>query len=284
VILKKIRQSLLLLAYFYYDFVYRTAKGFFTITHEEQTRITTVAVRVAAMLLEYGAESRLIEQLTSRLGIALGCTSIEMSLIPSAIVLTTLVGDSSVTTTRRAHEQPINMSIVHQIVSICILAEQNPRDIMLVERKLAAIHSNPYPAWLLIPTIGIACAAFSHLQGADWMGFLITFLAASIGMIVRRELSRRNYSLLIVFAFTAFVCTLIASLSFYQDISSTPSIVLSSSVLLLVPGFPYINSMLDAFKGYISMGWGRWTQATLLTLMSSLGIMLAMGLLKLKGW
>ena len=236
------------------------------------------------MLLEYGAESRLIEQLSSRLGVALGCTSIEISLIPSAIVLTTLVGDASVTTTRRAHEQPINMSIVHQIVLLCVAAEQNPRDIMMVERQLIAIQANPYPAWILIPLIGLSCAAFSHLQGADWPGFWITFLATSVGTVVRRALSHRNYSLLIVFAFTAFVCTAIASLAFYHDLSATGRIVLSSSVLLLVPGLSYINSMLDAFKGYISMGWGRWAQATLLTLMSSLGIMLAMGILDIEGW
>lgn len=236
------------------------------------------------MLLEYGAESRLIEQLSSRLGRALGCTSIEISLIPSAIVLTTLIGDSSVTTTRRAYDQPINMSIVHQIVSICILAEQNPRDIVLIERKIGDIHANPYPKWLLIPIIGLSCAAFSHLHGADWAGFWITLLASAVGMSVRMELSSRKYSMLIVFAFTAFVCTLIASLSLYNGLSATASIVFSSSVLLLVPGFPYINAMLDAFKGYISMGWGRWAQATLLTLMTSLGIMLAIGLLGVKGW
>ncbi|NCD11816.1 MAG: threonine/serine exporter [Epsilonproteobacteria bacterium] len=239
---------------------------------------------MAVMLLEYGAESRLIEQIASRLGVALGCTSIQISLIPSAIVLTTLIGDASVTTTRRAQEQPINLSIVHQIVTICIAAEQNPRNIMMVEKALDTLHANPYPSWVLIPIIGLSCAAFSHLQGADWVGFGITFLAASGGMLVRKELSHRNYSLLIVFAFTAFVCTLIASLAFYDNLSHSGHIVLSSSVLLLVPGLPYINSMLDAFKGYISMGWGRWTQATLLTLMSSLGIMLAMGLLGLKGW
>lgn len=236
------------------------------------------------MLLEYGAESRLIEQISSRLGIALGCSSIEISLIPSAIVLTTLIGESSVTTTRRAHSQPINMSIVHQIVTICILTEKHPRDIMLIERKLADVHANHYPKWLVIPMIGLSCAAFSHLQGADVAGFLITFLAAAVGMFVRMELSKRNYSMLIVFAFTAFVCTLIASLSLYHGLSSTGGIVLSSSVLLLVPGFPYINAMLDAFKGYICMGWGRWAEATLLTLMTSLGIMLAIGLLGMKGW
>ncbi len=147
------------------------------------------------MLLEYGAESRLIEQLASRLGRALGCTSIEISLIPSAIVLTTLIGESSVTTTRRAHEQPINMSIVHQIVSICILAEQNPRDIVLIERKIENIHANHYPKWLVIPAIGFSCAAFQPFAWCRiWAGFWITFLASAVGMAVRMELSSRKYS------------------------------------------------------------------------------------------
>ncbi len=45
-------------------------KGFPTISREEQTRITAVVAKTATMLLEYGAESRLIEQISSRLGIA----------------------------------------------------------------------------------------------------------------------------------------------------------------------------------------------------------------------
>ncbi len=236
------------------------------------------------MLLDYGAESHLIEQISTRLGKALGCSSIEISLIPSAIVLTSLIDEHSITTTRRAHHQPINMSIVHQVVSICVFTEKHKENLAFVENKLNNVHANYYPAWLLIPIIGLACAAFGHLHGVDWPGFLVTFLAAGIGMGVRIWLSRLNYSLLIVFAFTAFTCTLIASLATYQNFSATGGIVLSSSVLLLVPGFPYINAILDAFKGYLSMGWGRWMQATLLTFMTSLGIILAMHLIGIEGW
>lgn len=236
------------------------------------------------MLLNYGAESRLIEQVSLRFGKALGCSSTEISLIPSAIVLTTLVDGHSYTTARRAHTQPINMSIVHQIISLCVLTEKNPGNLTMVENRLNTIRPNPYPKKVLIPLIGLACAAFSHLHGADWAGFLVTFFAAAIGMSVRLWLSKLNYSLLIVFASTAFVCTAVASLATYNNFSSTSNIVLSSSVLLLVPGFPYINSFLDAFKGYLSMGWGRWMEATLLTFMTSLGIILAMGILGIKGW
>lgn len=259
-------------------------KEYLTISQEEQRKITDVIIKAATMLLDYGAESRLIEQISTRLGKALGCSSTEISLIPSAIVLTTLVQKRSYTTTRRAHNQPINMSVVHQIVSICILAEKNPGNLAMVENRLASLHSDSYPVKILIPMIGLACAAFSHLHGSDWNGFFITFLAASIGMGIRLWLSKLNYSLLIVFASTAFICTIVASLATYHNFSNTSNIVLSSSVLLLVPGFPYINSFLDAFKGYLSMGWGRWMEASLLTFMTSLGIILAMSIFGIKGW
>ncbi|WP_331774322.1 threonine/serine ThrE exporter family protein [Sulfurospirillum sp. 1612] len=254
------------------------------ISIEEQKSITTVIIKAAVMLLEHGAESRLIEQISLRFGKALGCDSVEMSLIPSAVVLTTLVSENSHTTTRRAHRQPINMSVVHEILQICISCEHHHDNVQIVRDKLHAIRRNYYNKWLLIVTIGLSCAAFSHLHGSDWVGFGITFLAASIGMGVRILLSSKDFAPSIVFALSAFVITLVASLSSYHDISATSNIVLSSSVLLLVPGFPYINAILDVFKGYLSMAWGRWMQATVLTFMTSIGMILAMSLLKIQGW
>ena len=75
-----------------------------------------------------------------------------------------------------------------------------------------------------------------------------------------------------------------SSLSILFNLSTTPNVILASSVLLLVPGVPFVNSFLDAFKGYLSMGWGRWLQAIILTIASSSGIVLAMSLLNIKGW
>lgn len=83
---------------------------------------------------------------------------------------------------------------------------------------------------------------------------------------------------------TAFVATMIASLSQLNGISSTPNIALASSVLLLAPGFSFVNSFLDALKGYLMMGWGRWMEGLLLTIATSIGIILAMAILNMKGW
>ncbi|RXJ87492.1 threonine/serine exporter ThrE family protein [Arcobacter sp. CECT 8985] len=253
------------------------------LTYEYQTKITQAIIKAAVLMLEYGAESKLIEQTTKRMGKALGVKSVEISLIPSAIVLTTLSNtNQSVTTTRQSHHKPINMSIVYDVQRLCIDLENYELGAEKAILLLKQIKPNYYNKWLVVFMIGLSCASFSYLRGADWQAFTITFLASSIAMFIRQQLAKQKFILIISFATTAFFATLIASLA--SKISTTPSIALSASVLLLVPGFPFINSFLDAVKGYLSMGWGRWMQATLLTLATSMGIIFAMAVLNMKGW
>ena len=112
----------------------------------------------------------------------------------------------------------------------------------------------------------------------------ITFVAAAIAMFVRQELSKRHYNPIIVFAVTAFVASLLAGLSLKYQLGNDPQIALASSVLLLVPGFPLINSLADILKGYVNMGIGRWTIATVLTFGACLGIVFALDLLNIVSW
>ena len=254
------------------------------LTYEEQTKVTRAIIKAAVLMLEFGAESTLVEQTAQRLGKALGVDSVEVSLIPSAIVLTTLKDMQSVTTTRRAHHKPINMSIVCDVQTLTIDAEKKDLNADDIIQGIKDIQPKYYNKWLLVFMVGLSCAAFTYLRGVDLNGFLITFLAASTAMLIRQELAKRKFTLIIIFGVTAFFATAIANLSNVFELSNTTNIILSASVLLLVPGFPFINSMLDATKGYLSMAWGRWMQASLLTFASAIGIIIAMSILNIKGW
>ena len=68
----------------------------------------------------------------------------------------------------------------------------------------------------------------------------------------------------------------------------TPSIItvvaMAASVLLLVPGFPLINAVADMFKGHINTGLARRAIASLLTLATCIGVVMAMTLWGLRGW
>ena len=251
------------------------------ISYEEQSIITRGIIKAAVIMSEYGAESILIEQTAQRLGKALGANSVELSLIPSAIVLTTLYNEQSVTTTRRVHHKPINMSIVCEIQKIVLKMEKNDYDINYLYTILKNIEPNYYNRWLVVFMVGLACVSFAYLQGGDLFSLGITFVASSIAMITRQELSKRRFVMIITFGITAFVATLIAGASKLYGFSSTPNIALAASVLLLAPGFAFVNSFLDSFKGYMMMGWGRWLEGTILTLATSVGIIFAISLLRI---
>lgn len=251
------------------------------LSYQEQTIITRGIIKSAVLMSEYGAESILIEQTAQRLGKALGANSVELSLIPSAIVLTTLYNDQSVTTTRRVHHKPINMSIVCEIQKIVLKMEKNDHDINYLYTILKNIEPNYYNRWLVVIMVGLACSSFAYLQGGDLLSLVTTFAASSIAMFTRQELAKRRFVMIITFGITAFVATLIAGISKMYGFSSTPNIALAASILLLAPGFAFVNSFLDSFKGYMMMGWGRWMEGSILTLATSVGVIFAIALLKI---
>lgn len=59
---------------------------------------------------------------------------------------------------------------------------------------------------------------------------------------------------------------------------------MAASVLLLVPGFPLINAVADMFKGHINTGLARWAIASLLTLATCVGVVMALTIWGLRGW
>ena len=74
------------------------------------------------------------------------------------------------------------------------------------------------------------------------------------------------------------------SLGLRVQMGNDAHIAMASAVLMLVPGFPLINSLSDVLKGFMNMGIGRWALATVLTLGTCLGIVSALALLGIDNW
>ncbi len=254
------------------------------LSREQQTEITRIIVKAGQMLAQFGAESRIIEQTTVRLGMALGLESVEMAISSSAIVLTSLYRGSCVTTTRRVREHGINMQVVCEIQRICIMTEKALIGAREVRQRLEAITPFHYHPWLVVPMVGLSCGAFSLLFGGDWPIFLVTCFSASVAMRVRQLIARHHHSPLINFAATGFIATLLSSSATFFGWGEQPYLAMAASVLLLVPGFPLINAVSDMVKGYFNMGLARWGTATLLTISAAIGIILAMSVTGIWGW
>lgn len=255
-----------------------------SMTNDRQNQITREVVKVGQILQQHGAESKLIEETSVRLGRALGLESVEIAISANAIVLTSLYQGRCVTTTRRVFDRGINMQMVCDVQRLTVLAEKQLYGLEEVQARLAKLTPFKHNRWLVVFMIGLSCGSFSHLFGGDVWVFLVTFVASAVAMFVRQELAHRHHSPLINFGATAFVATIIATFGVRYEIGNHPELAMAASVLLLVPGFPLINAVSDMMKGHINMALARWMAASLLTMSVAIGIALAMSITGIHGW
>lgn len=252
---------------------------------EQQRAVTRLCIQCGLFLLQHGAESALVDELSSRLGRALGMDSVESSISSNAIVLTTIKDGQCLTSTRKNHDRGINMHVVTEVQHIVILAEHHLLDYKGVEKRFSQIQPLRYPRWLVALMVGLSCACFCKLNKGGWDGAVITFLASTATMYIRQLLAQRHLHPQINFCLTAFAATTISGLLLQlPTFSNTPTIAMAASVLLLVPGFPLINAVADMFKGHINTGLARWAIASLLTLATCVGVVMALTIWGLRGW
>lgn len=254
------------------------------ITHDEQLVITRVVARAGQLLQAYNAESSIIEHTTERLGIAFGLDSVEIALTSKAIILTSRFGDNCITTTRAMKAHGIDMGIVCEVQRICINTEKKIYDVDDVKERLFNMDVPKYNALIIAFFVALSCACFSHLFGGDYIVFAATLGTSFIAMRLRQWLTHLHHNLLTVFFMTAFTATFTGSFAVAFGWGNEPELVMITSVLQLVPGFPLINAVSDMTKGHVTIGMARWMTATLLTLASTLGIVLGVQVAQYGGW
>jgi uncharacterized membrane protein YjjP (DUF1212 family) len=263
-------------------------------TEPVQREITRLCIETGLMLLQHGAESALVESVTRRLGLKLGVKSVEVAIMANALTVTTLSENHCITTVRRNEDRGINMHIVTEVQRAMLAVEAGELDSAGFRARIESIKPQRYPRWLVAVMIGLSCACFARLaqmtlpatedRSWDWIGCGLTFSAGSVAMLARQWFAARHFNPLVNFFASAFVATSIAGQGVIYKLGTQPKIAMASCVLLLVPGFPMINSVSDMVKGYINTGLSRGMMAVLLGSATSAGIILAMTVWNVWGW
>lgn len=240
--------------------------------------VISISLWSGQMLLQHGADSARVEETVHRLGTALGCDWMDVVVQPHAIIVTTVNNHHFRTKARRVPRMGVNMRVISRITDIVYQVQDGHMDRFDVRRELVEIDNYEplYNRWLVVGLVGLSCAAFSHLFGANWETFFITWVAASTGMWVRQQMHRLHFNAFIIVMITAFVASLIASVASRTIPNGLPEIALAASVLLLVPGSPLINALEDLINGHTLTGIARGITGSIIALSIALGIWFAL--------
>ncbi|MGJ3240244.1 MAG: threonine/serine ThrE exporter family protein [Anaerolineae bacterium] len=239
--------------------------------------VISLSLWAGQMLLQNGANTQRVEETVHRLGTALGCDWLDIVILPDAIIASTVNHDDFRTKVRRAPGRGVDMQKISAISDVSYRATRGELDRFSLRQELRRIDQMPrnYPRWLVVIAVGLACASFSRLFGGDWAIFAVTWGASSLAMWVRQGLHNRHFNDFVIVVITAFVAGTIASLASLFNLSPQPTTAIVSSVLLLVPGVPLINSAEDLLHGYPLTGVLRGVLGMLIALSIALGLILS---------
>ena len=127
-----------------------------------------------------------------------------------------------------------------------------------------------------------ANASFCRLFGGDWAAMLIVFLTTLAGYRIKQIMLEDHRDIRLTFFCASLFSAALSAGGQIFGIGATPGIALATSVLYLIPGVPYVNSVSDMLYRHYLCGFGRFMDAAVLTVCLSAGLCAGMLIVGLK--
>lgn len=136
--------------------------------------------------------------------------------------------------------------------------------------------------WVVLVLASLANLSFCRLFGGDFVSMAIVFVATFVGFRLKQMLLEEHIDVKLVFFVCAFFSAVIGSAGYVFHLGGTPEVALGTSVLYLIPGIPYINSISDMIAGQYLVSFSRFMDAMVLTFCLSVGLAGGIVLMNLK--
>lgn len=250
---------------------------------ELQTAGTAADVRaVCRFLSDYavtlcgcGATCIRIQKNVRRMAEAFGVQT-DLSVMPSHVTLTgwtSADADAPFTVMGRVRHAAISFNVNTQLSKLSWDVADGKCTFAEARGRLAAIcRTSPENKWAVLVLVSLANASFCRLFGGDYVSMLVVLIATMCGYRIKQIMLEDGLDVRLVFVCASFFASVISAGCHLFGWGTTPEIALGSSVLFLIPGIPYINSVSDMLDGHYLCAFSRLMNGVVLTACLSLGL------------
>ena len=246
---------------------------------------------IAAFLADYasllsgcGATCIRIEKNTRRLAEAFD-VRFDISIMPTHIYVTIWRSDvaESVVAVRKVTGYGINFNINAKLSRLSWEVADNHIDLSTTMSRFAEIsHTVATGKMEVLLLASLANAAFCRLFGGDLIAMLIVFISTAAGYRLKQIMLEDRRDVRLTFVCSSFFSAALSAAGHIFNIGATPEIAVSTSVLYLIPGVPYINAVSDMIYRHYLCAFSRFMDAAILTVCLSVGLCAGLFMLGLK--
>lgn len=238
----------------------------------------------AALLLGSGATCIRVEKNTRRMAAAfgLGC---DLFILPAHVSVSVWEGDDGecVTEMRRTAACGISFNINARLSRLSWEVADDHLSLEAATERFARIReTKPTGKMEVLILTSLANASFCRLFGGDPAAMLIVFISTLAGYRLKQIMLEDKRDVRLTFLCASFFSAAISAGGHLFSFGATPEIALGTSVLYLIPGVPYINSVSDLIDRHYLSAFSRFLDAVVLTACLSAGLCAGMLVLGLK--
>ena len=142
--------------------------------------------------------------------------------------------------------------------------------------QISEVSPNKFLKTLLF--VSLANSAFCRLFGGDIGSMGCVFVATLIGFYFKHLLTKLNINLKLQYIIISFFSSLIAYFGVYYGITKTSDVAIGSSILFLIPGVWFINSVIDILNDNILVGISRVIRTGILIVCIAVGVYMTLSI------
>lgn len=248
-------------------------------THE-LTQIMNFIEEYVTIQLGSGVHTSRVVRNTRRIGEALG-VDIRFSTFQKNAIIYLNDPEDELHLTRVApiKNLPNSFQLNSDLSALSWQAEDENLNLEEIKQRFIRDCEKPHLSPILTTlAVALANASFCRLFGGDFLAIVIVFFSTLIGLIIKQLLSKENISNFIVVTISAFISSILASISLCFECNA--NVALATSPLFLVPGVPLINGFIDIVEGYTLIGLSRLVNALLIIICIAVGLSVTLILVK----
>ena len=246
--------------------------------------VAMVALEAGRMLMEAGASASSVQEIVEMVARGLGAERADLRIGYASLAITIGIDETGITRMRSVGDLGVNQRLIQALWDLGnrVACHQFTAEQTRAELSRLAAETPRHSPWVVALAVGMACAAFGRLLGADWYGTAPILLAAMFGQYVRRELLRSHVNVFVCTALVSLLSSVMAGLGARWAGSQSFTAAMVASILMLVPGVPAVNAQSDILEGHPTLGSARAVTVAMTLVFIAAGLWI--GKISLEQW
>lgn len=238
-----------------------------------------LALDIGEDMLKSGGEISRVENTVERICQAYGAAHTEVFTIVSVMHASVRMPDGSYSSQmRRVKSTGINFNSLERLNSLSRYVCGNTPPLEEFEQQYKSIkHASAYPKYIIMLAYGLAAGSFALFFGGNLRDALTALIAGVIIFFIDSIPSKRINGIAKVFLSSLSVA-LLAAASCFIGLGESGAMIITGTIMLLVPGVTIGTATRDIFYGDMLSGMLKFLQACLTALMIAFGYFLAVSI------